>query len=349
MEVSQNKVAKVVLEYQPVLWTPPVPPTQLYQNACSNDARTIDHWREKWISNIKANKARFGSFKEHSAGKLFGAHKHKPTILAGSGPSLKRNAHLLKDRKGITLVSCLHNFHYFEDLDLAPDYYCTLDAGEVTIEEVTEGGTKSEEEYWARTKDRKLVAYIGSSPKLLAKWQGEIYLFNAPTPDQSLTKEIDEIEKFNLYFSNGGNVLGACLYLAKAILGSATIIYVGADFSFGYPEIEENNAQFRFHSWKSKYDEKMGKTQRVTDVYGNKVHTWPSYYNFKHFFDWVSLNVPGDYINSSEGGCLGAYDSGNLFSFRYMDLKDSLKFFSLSDELAEACINPEVDYKKILY
>lgn len=349
MEVNQNKVAKVLLEYQPVIWQPPVAPKQLYANACSNDEQTIGHWRETWISNIKANKLKFGSFKDYSVGKLFGTEKFSPTVIAGSGPSLKRNAHLLKERNGLPLISCLHNFHYFEDLDLAPDYYCTLDAGEVTIEEVTEGGTKREEEYWARTKERNLIAYIGTSPKLLEKWQGNIYFFNAPTPDQGLTKEIDAIEKFNLYFSNGGNVLGACLYLAKAILGCSTTIYVGADFSFGYPEIEETKAQFRFHSWKSKYDAKMGKTQRVTDVFGNKVHTWPSYYNFKHFFDWVSLNVPGYYINATEGGCLGAYDSGNLFSFKYMDLKDAIKFFSLSNELKEACENPEVDLKKILY
>lgn len=348
--MGEKKIASVVLEYQNTIPTAPVSKEELYGNACKSDSQTIAHWYDTWLKNIRANKERFGSFREHSVGQLFGRSRYLPAIIAGAGPSLKRNAQHLTERDGIPLVSCLHNFHYLEDIGAGADYYCTLDAGDVTIEEVTEGGTRPEAEYWEKTKGKKLCAFIGTSPRLLEKWQGEVYFFNAPVPNVQFQEELEKIEVFNLYLSNGGNVLGSCLYLAKAILGASTIVFVGADFSFGYPEISElGEAEHHFHSWKSKYDAKMGKTLRVTDVYGNKIHTWPSYYAFKNFFDWVAIHVPGEYINATEGGCLGAYPEGNIAAFKYMDLKDVLRIYKISDELKECCENSEVNYKKILF
>ena len=327
----------------------PESPQQLRGRATGADDVTVRTWRETWLSNIRANKERFGSFADHSCGKYFQAYKYQPVICAGSGPSLKQNAAKLRDRKGLCLVSCLHNFHYFEDLDLEPEFYVSLDAGPVTIEEVTEGGTKTEEEYWERTKDRTLVAYIGTDPKLLERWRGDICFFNAPLPDLQLAREIDEIEKFNVFLSNGGNVLGGAVYFSKGILGASSIIFLGADFSFGYPDFDGDEPTQRFHSWKSKYDKKMGHTMRVTDIYGNKVHTWPSYYNFKAFFDWLAQQVPGEWINATEGGILGAYPQGNIAQFKYMDLDDVYRYFQNSFELEEQVLNPSTDVKKILY
>lgn len=344
------RVANVILEYQPVINQLPVPKQDLYRRACSNDESTVNHWREIWLRQIRENKKRFGSFHDHSVFKVFGKYKHGAAIVAGSGPSLKVNAHKLKDRKGVPLISCLHNFHYFEELDLAPEFYCSLDAGyDITVEEVTEGGTKDEEWYWERSKDRTLVAYVGTSPKLLEKWRGEILFFNSALPAQDLMDELDSIEPFKVFFSTGGNVLGACLYLAKAILGCFSIVFTGADFSFGYPDVKDGRVDHRFHPWSSKYDKTLGTTARVTDVFGNKVHTWPSYFNFKAYFDWFSSNVPGYYVNASEGGCLGSYDSGNIDTFEYMSLEDAIKQFNSFYDLEEVLKDRETKINKVLY
>ncbi len=333
--------AEVYLEYQPLIPEPPVTPGALYANAAANDGVTLDHWKHTWLGNITANKQKFGSFADNSIAQEFNKYRYQPVIIAGSGPSLKVNASELKNRGSICLVSCLHNFHYFEDLGLAPEYYISLDAGEVTSEEVSEGGKKSADEYWEMTKDRTLVAFIGSSPNLLAKWKGKILFFNAPIPSQELVAEIDKIETFNCFLSTGGNVLGACLYFSKAILGSHQTIFVGADFSFGYDR--------KFHSWDSKYDAAMGHTIRVTDIYGIKNHTWQSYYGFKQYFDSVTLRVPGIYYNCTEGGCFGAYDAGNIANIRYMDLKDCLSQLNMNMMLEDQMIDSKTSMKKILY
>lgn len=349
--MAKKRVQKVLLEYQPLIPAPPESQKKLRERCTASDDITVSSWRQTWVDNIKANKERFGSFADHGCGKFFHAYRYQPVIVAGSGPSLRVNAAKLKDRKGMCLVSCLHNFHYFEDLDLAPEFYVSLDAGkDITTEEVTEGGTKDEEWYWERTADRKLIAYIGTSPKLLEKWRGEIYFFNAPLPDRELIEEIDQIEVFNSTLSTGGNVLGACAYFAKGCLGCSTLIYVGADFSFGYPQFDENDEpKQKFHCWDSKYDKEMGQTQRCVDVYGNKVHTWPSYYGFKAFFEWMATQVPGEYINATEGGILGSYPQGNIAQFKYMDLDDVFARFHMSYEMERCFTDPSCDEKRILY
>lgn len=336
-----SRKAEIILDFQNYIEHPPVAPKQLYGQACSNDGVTIDSWRETWLKNVAANKARFGSFKEHSVGKLYGTLKHQPAIIAGSGPSLKVNGHLLKDRNGMALLSCLHNYHFFEDQGIKPDYYVTLDAGPVVLEEVSEGGKRSEQEYWDSTQDKTLLAFIGTDPRLFEKWQGKVYFYNAPVPDNAYVERLNQIEEFHAYVSNGGNVLGACLYLAKGYMGANPICFTGADFAFGYDR--------KFHAWDSKYDTNLGYVLKAMDVYGNKVLTWQSYANFKAWFDYVCLKVPGIWINCTEGGTLGAYPEGNLMAIRQMELAKFLEMYRMHEGLKRQSLEPEINDRTILF
>ncbi len=335
------KTAEVQLEYQPYIDHIPVSPKALFQEACENDVTTINAWRPTWEKNVKENHQKYGPFAERSIGQVFGHSHQKPVIIAGAGPSLKGNADALKNKKDITLVSCLHNFHYLEDQGTPADFYVSLDAGEVVVEEVYEGGQKAAEEYWALTKERTLLAYIGTSPRLLEKWQGKVLFFNAPVPDDAYSKYVDDIEIFNTYVSNGGNVLGACLYISRAFLGASAIAFIGADFAFSYEK--------KFHGWNSKYDAKMGNCLRVRDVYGIPVYTWKSYHNFKGWFEWVSMTVPGVYFNCSEGGTLGAYPDGNLRSLTQMPLSQFIRQMNMYEEIREQAENPKTNVKKLLF
>ncbi len=333
--------AEIELEYQPYIDRPPIQPKALFQEACENDEATINSWRPTWEKNVKENHDKYGPFADRSIGQLFGSQNLKPVIIAGAGPSLKGNASELKIKKDIALVSCLHNFHYLEDQGTPADYYVSLDAGEVVVEEVYEGGTKTASEYWEITKGRTLLAYIGTSPRLLEKWQGKVLFFNCPVPDDAYMKFVDDIEVFNTYVSNGGNVLGACLYISRAFMGASTIAFIGADFSFSYDK--------KFHGWNSKYDAKMGHCLRVRDVYGIPVYTWKSYHNFKGWFEWVSMTVPGVYFNCSEGGTLGAYEQGNLRSLQQMPLKGFIRMMNMYEEIEEQAKDPKTKNKKLLF
>ncbi len=335
------KNVEMLFEFKNTIPAPPQPAADMYKQACGNDKITVDHWRPKWIANVKATKELFGSFKEKGLGRLFGTNKLKPCIVVGAGPSLKNNIDTLAKVRDIPIISCLHNYHYLEDHGVKVDYYVSLDAGPVVIEEITEGGKRTPEEYLESTKGKKLIAFVGSDPSLWKAWRGDVYLYNCPVPDEAYRQAANQTEAFHTLVSTGGNVLGACTYIAKAILGSNPLVFVGADFCFSYTR--------KFHAWDSKYDANVGEAMRCVDVWGNSVLTWQSYYNFKVWFDWLSTNVPGIYINCTEGGLMGSYPEGNISSIKQMRLDELLWMYEMHEEMRLQCEDPTVNDNKILF
>lgn len=328
-------------EFSPTIPHPPASPREMFNQACSSDDVTVAAWKKIWVDQTRSNHKTHGPFKDRGLGKYYKNFHLKPVIVVGSGPSLKTNVEKLKDTKGIPIVSCLHNYQFLEDNGVKVDFYVTLDAGAVTIDEVSEGGKKTADEYFESTKDKKLIAFIGSHPELIKKWKGEIIWYNAPIPAKEVSDDIDSVEMFHTFVSSGGNVLGACFYIAKAIMGANPVIFCGADFSFSYTK--------KFHAWDSKYDLNLGSVLRATDVFGNRVYTWQSYYNFKLWFESRVCSVPGLYINATEGGIFGSYPDGNIEQIRQMGLGDVIRMYSMSDELAVQCATPETEEKKILF
>lgn len=319
---------KMDLQYQPLIPAPPVPAAKLYGNATSGDAVTVDSWRKIWVDNYKANKERFVELSSHSMGALWGRERHRPGIIIGSGPSLKHSLEALKLNqsldKPIPTVSCLHNLGYLKKNGIKADYYLSLDAGDVVINDVSEG--QGDTDYWALTKDDVLIANVTSNPKLFELWQGKIYLFNCLVPDDSFRKVTEEIEPFRHYISSGGNAGGACMYFAKVVLGCNPIVFVGIDFCFDYAN--------EFHSYATQYDNwqggGLGNYITHTDVFGNMRKTYPSYFNFKCWMDYIAMQVPGTWINCSEG-LLGAYREGNIAQFQYMTLKQFVDQYKLCE------------------
>jgi len=339
---------EISLEFQEYIDHLPATPEEMYGTASRADGVTISHWRDTWLANIKSNKAKYGSFCDNSIGQLFNKFKNLPVIVAGSGPSLKFSAHKLGKRGKMGLVSCLHNFHFMEDADANVDLYVSLDAGPVTAEEVYEGGSKTPDEYWAMSKNRTLACYIGTHPDLLEKWQGEVLFFNAPIPDDSFRVASDEIEVFNTFVSAGGNVLGGAMYISKVFLGANPIVFVGADFSFGY-EVSDKTGKPKFHSWDSKYDTGIGQAMRVHDIFGNKVSTWPSYYGFKNWFDCICTRVPGFWINCTEGGIFGAWAQGNIRQVTQMTLDNLFEMYSISEGFEGQALRPKENDKRVCF
>jgi hypothetical protein len=327
-----KKSIEMDLEYLNTIDVPPESPKQLHKAAASNDDPTIETWRDIWIKNQAANHKTHGPFADKGIGQKFGEFHLKPCIIAGSGPSLANNIEDLKEKGDIPVISCLHNFHYMVDHGIDVNCFVTLDAGKITIEEISEGGQKTHEEYVEATKDYTLCAFVGTDPELIASWKGKILWYNCPIPDQQCKDAYDEVEVFHHFVSNGGNVLGACLYIAKAYCGANPIAYIGADFCFGYTK--------NFHPWESKYDGKLGNHIRTIDCWGNKVYTWQSYLNFKKWHDSISMRVPGEFINCSEGGTLGVYPEGLIKYIRHKPLNEFIKGYRLYETMRFQAENP---------
>lgn len=322
---------------QPQIAVPPLTKDDLMKAASSNDDITVNSWMQHWDWQVRNNEKNHGPLKDKGVSQLSGLWHQRPCVVVGSGPSLKKNAHLLKDC-GLPIISCLHNFHLLEDLGVAVDFYVTLDAGPITIEEVSEGGTRSEDEYWELTKDRTLIAYAGTHPGLLEKWKGRVYFYQCAMPTQETASKMFAASELLDYIVTGGNVLGAAFYISKAFLGSQITIFVGADFSFSY--------DLKFHAWDSKYDKNIGHVTYWVDIYGNKVSTWQSYLNFKYWFDAKFQHVPGIYLNATEGGIMGAYREGNIAQVQQVTLAHAIGMFNLHKQVAAAAKDNEEDMKE---
>lgn len=349
--VNQNGIPLIpmIRQLQKTIDYLPVSLENLWKQACSGDQVTNTSWKPKWNKALDNNEKKY-DFSGKSCMEFYRSEAYKPIILAGSGPSLKYNAKYLKEtylnqtnlatgkteevlsggRKDIKIVSCLHNFSYFEDNEYmtSDDFYCNLDAGPITISELSEGGRNSESWYWDRTKERKLITTVLACPELLDRWQGEIYFYKTGSSViDNYSKRVDPSKIPT--FSVGGNVLGASLYFAKAILGAGPIIFIGADFCFSYDH--------KFHGWDSQYDSQFRGVIPVTDIFGNRVFTWPSYFNFKCFFDFISAGGMGKnpqlFINATEGGLLGAYPEGNIRQIHQISLKEALHIFTMHTKL----------------
>lgn len=327
-----RKTVEMDLEYMPYINAPKQSAKQLFKQAASNDDVTINSWRDQWINQTKKNHETHGPFVDKSLGQLWGKYQGGACIVAGAGPSLANNIKDLKQKGDIPVISVLHNFHYMVDNEIDVDYYVSLDAGNITVEEISEGGKHDHEYYLEKSKDATLICFVGTHPELLKSWQGEILFFNCPIPDRSVTEEMNKIEKFDIYVANGGNVLGAATYIAKA-MGAMTLGFIGADFSFDYTK--------KFHAWDSKYDGKVGNAMRVLDVWGNSVLTWGSYYNFKCWFEYVAMQAPGIWCNCSEGGTFGAHHDGNIRHVIQMPLAYFINAYNINKPIEYQYSHPE--------
>lgn len=334
------KTVTMDLQYINQIPGPPRPPEELFRQACSNDEITISTWEKTWLAQMKANRERFGPFKDRAINKLYGKFDKMPVIVAGSGPSLKNNIHVLRNLKGFPIVSVLHNYHYMVDNEVPVSYYVTLDAGPVTIEEVYEGGKQSPEYYYESTKDKTLLAYVGTHPDLLKKWKGEILFFTSPN-NPVLFQKMVEIDPFYCFVTTGGNVLGASTYIAR-MLGCNPVAFVGANFCFDYDKRS-------FHPWPSKYDGNLGQAMRATDVYGNCVLTWQSYFNFSQWFNWLACKMPGFFVNCTEGGIMGAYPEGLIKQMLFCDLEDFIRSYTVYETIKPDWEDVSKPTNKILF
>lgn len=323
----------MILAYQQYIAGPPAPKEALWTQACSNDSVTSETWQDKWLDHIKRNVSE-NDADNRMVDKHFGLFGGRPAIIAGSGPSLKKNALALKKKPDfMPIVSCLHNFGYFVDNEIPCDYFLTLDAGDVVIPEMVEGGSDKDRTKYLKASEKKtLIAGLVTPPALIKQWKGEVVFFNATVPTTKFMVEMAKLTKNQWTYSVGGNTLGACFYHAAYVFGCNPIALIGADFSFDY--------MHKFHSWDSPYDAQFQGLMACTDVFGNRVYSWRSYQNFKNWFEFQAMGGQGNHnlslINCTEGGTLGAYPDGNIMQIKQLRLVDFLDSYGRWQIVREA-------------
>jgi len=155
---------------------------------------------------------------------LKGLYKDRPAILVSTGPSLRKNLHLLiENRNKAIIIACGQALRPLLSYGITPDFICSVDFGEVNLthyEGLMESGVP-------------LVAFNQSYAELLKRWKGEVFVSTSqfmstlPDHDNRIHKLISS--KGNLL--QGGSVAHMCFGLAYE-LGCNPLIMIGQDLAY---------------------------------------------------------------------------------------------------------------------
>lgn len=207
-----------------------------------------------------------------------------PCIIVAAGPSLEKNAEVLRRAKGKALIICVDTaLPFLLKKDIIPDIACTIDAQKGTTYFMD-----------TRLKDIPIMVSTDSDYRALEQIGDVKPIYIAAVNDffQRLFKD----KGYNVdYFDGGGSVATVSFQVAVG-LGFHTIILIGQDLAFSDDKAHAGMGEVT----KEDLDSKL----MMVDAYnGGQIL---SRIDFKHYIDWYNLKIPELtdrlIINATEGG-----------------------------------------------
>lgn len=175
--------------------------------------------REQWVANYFENLRHFPDHLPIDA--LKGALDGVPLIIAGAGPSLKKNAHLLREAKGKAIImAAITAYKPLLSHGVVPDFI--IAAEKVDLPEYFAGSGID-------TKTRLILADV-SHPAMFTREVREKFVFF--NPYMALSREHAGYFGSRYTPSLGGSVTTVALDIG-VMLGCGPIIFIGQDLCFG--------------------------------------------------------------------------------------------------------------------
>lgn len=318
--------------YQALIEAPPQPMEILAHQASGPDGLTCTAFGQLWTDNLLENSKSY-DFLQNSAMLEHMKFMYYPAVVIAAGPSLKKNVHLLKEHNDVVRCSCLHCFAYLMDQGVKVNYWLAIDAQPEMATVIYDGGKKPRAEYQEMMKDQVLICNTCINPKVLSEWKGKVLFFNTMANVPEYQKAAEEKCKDLVTFNQGGSVTGACLYMARAILGCGPIAFVGLDLAYSKAGM--------YYPWNDEmtHQSKIPNATAMTDIYGDRVITDGSWLSFKSWIEFTacggSIGAKHNFYNCTEGGILGAHPQGNLRKLMPMDLKQFLDMVDATRHMPE--------------
>ncbi len=207
-----------------------------------------------------------------------------PCIIVAAGPSLEKNAEVLRRAKGKALIICVDTaLPFLLKKDIIPDIACTIDAQKGTT-------------YFMDTRLKDIPIMVSTDSDYRALEQiGDvkpIYIAAANDFFQRLFKD----KGYNVDYFDGGGSVATVSFQVAVELGFHTIILIGQDLAFSDDKAHAGMGEVT----KEDLDSKL----MMVDAYnGGQIL---SRIDFKHYIDWYNLKIPELtdrlIINATEGG-----------------------------------------------
>lgn len=235
-------------------------------------------WFDAFLRNIKIMN------KSAPIDQLKGKYNNKPAIIVSSGPSLKKNIHLLKEvQDKFVVITGGRSLKALIDQGVLPHFVCVIDPVEKTYKLLEE----------SLDCEAPLLFYEGTNPDVVEKYKGPKVYFTA----NHFTG--DFIQRSEIGLNYGGSVAHTCFGLA-VYMGCDRIIFIGQDFAYTDDKIHAENTVLKDE--KNEYKKDTGYFY-VDDINGNKVKTDMTFNLFRKTMENLIRLSPGKtYVNATEGG-----------------------------------------------
>ncbi len=258
-----------------------IPPEELVKKSWINDELDT-----LWLDNYQKNKS------DISVSPIK-KERHKPIILIGASPAIKKNVNQLKKAdERFTIICCNTSLKYILSQGVKPDYVFAV-----------EGNHHIAKDFDCDTKDLTLIASPFISHEALMKWQGDKYFYmigGGKKFDKRFRKDWEKTCDIDI---GGGNVVSTSFLWAYKFLDARDFIVIGMSLCF-YDEyyldgrIKPNE---NIENWRGKY--------MALDINGQVVNTTPALTMYKTWFEtYIRYAIDyggGSFINSTEDGILG--------------------------------------------
>jgi hypothetical protein len=256
--------------------------------------------------------------------------KDKPAVVVSTGPSLRKNIHLLKSHRDKVIIICVAQaLRILLSYDIVPDFACTVDFGEINYEHFK----------GLFNCNVPLIALNRVYYKVLQEWKGPKIICTTPSnPENKNT--MSYLANYG-YVEQGGSV--SHMAVGSAIkLGCNPIILIGQDLAYennlshnpnadasGTVEIKENGLiEWKVNDPNSILKDQvscMGSIQEVDGYLEKTVQTNIGLLSFITSFEHIFKRYMDiKFINSTEGGA-------NLKGAKNLALRDALKKYCLNN------------------
>ncbi|MBI5643157.1 MAG: motility associated factor glycosyltransferase family protein [Deltaproteobacteria bacterium] len=281
--------------------------------------------------------------------------KGKPMVIVGAGPSLKKNAHLLREFKGkAVIMAAVTAYKPLLKFGVIPDF--VIASERVDLPEYFTSGDED--------RQTRLILAEVSHPKMFEREVlGKLVYFS---PSISFSREHARLWGSSYFPNMGGSVTTAALDMG-IMLGCSPIVFIGQDLCFGDNETHVGGGVYVAQN--VRIDKEKGLIT-IEDEYINDKQTYvydlqwlkglngaqvPSKYDWTTFHQWfeaymLSLRRSGSpvkVINATEGGAyIEGMEHSTLKEVLAGYIRDGLDIDKIVREAKEA--RTKTDYPALI-